>query len=596
MILTGEEASLKNNQGRTGKKKKIRGSIEIKIMALVILIAVTSIVCVGVLVNTLTSVLDISNEIVSSQVVEQEKISELSRQFTYINSQVLTHVMTTNAVTMEELQKKIEEEIDKLDGQINEFAGFLGADDERKAAFDSAAAEYEKYKKTVSSLLTTSAENKTQAYVSATSNLPMFNQKIESCMDEMLSLTVEDMQEGQKKMEDHAGTIPVTIAAASISLIAVTLLILIFIKLWIVRPIKKATKQVDELVEGIEENRGDLTRRITIKSKDEIGILSMAINNLVSQMQSIISALVDGCGRMEEKQTGITANVEKVNESAKVNSDNLKQLTQGMEQVSDSVSEVKNDTVAVEASVENMLQTARDGSEYAARIKSKAQQMEEEAVVSKREATDVIHEIDHSVKVSIQNSQQIHKITELTGDILGIAGTTNLLALNASIEAARAGEAGKGFAVVADEIRLLADRSRESANNIQEISIKVVDSVQELADNSTNLLDFVNTKVMADYDTLESTGKEYYEASENVDQMMRKVKLAIDELMISVKGVNQANNSITATVTDSTQKVEGVADNNRGMEKEMENISMAVTDMNAVVKQLHDSVRCFVRI
>lgn len=590
---------MKKNQSRTGKaekKKKMRSSIEIKIMGLVILIAVTSVVCISVLVNTLTSVLNISNDIVSNQVVEQEKISELSRQFTYINSQVLTHVMTTNSVTMEELQKKIEDEMDKLDGQIEEFAGFLTVDDERKAAFDSAVSEYEKYKKTVSSLLITSAENKTQAYVSATSNLPMFNQKIESCMDEMLSFTVEGMQEGQKRMEDHGSTVPITIAAASISLIAVTLLIMIFIKLWIVRPIKKATKQVDELVEGIEENKGDLTKRITIKSKDEIGVLSMAINNLVSQMQDIIGALMGGCSRLEEKQDEITLNVEKVNESAKVNSESLKQLTQGMEQVSDSVSEVKNDTVAVETSVENMLQTAREGSDYAAKIKSKAQQMEAKAIVSKREATDVIHEIDHSVKNSIRNSHQIHKITELTGDILGIAGTTNLLALNASIEAARAGEAGKGFAVVADEIRQLADRSRESANNIQEISMKVVESVQELADNSTNLLDFVNTKVMTDYDTLEATGKEYFEASENVDQMMRNVKQAIDELMVNVKSVNQANNSITATVIDSTQKVEGVAINNQGMEKEMENISMAVTDMDAVVQQLHDSVKCFVQI
>ena len=82
---------MKNNQVR--KKKKIRGSIERKIMGLVILIAMTAIVCIGVLVNTLTSVIGISNEIVSSQVAEQEKISELSRQFTYINSQVLTHVI-----------------------------------------------------------------------------------------------------------------------------------------------------------------------------------------------------------------------------------------------------------------------------------------------------------------------------------------------------------------------------------------------------------------------------------------------------------------------------------------------------------------------
>ena len=322
-------------------------------------------------------------------------------------------------------------------------------------------------------------------------------------------------------------------------------IILIFIKIWISRPIKKATRQVDELVDSIKENRGDLTKRISVKSKDEIGRLSMAINDLVSQMQLIIGALVEGCDKLQEKQQGIIANVEKVNESAKNNTGSLNQLSCGMEQVSNAVSGVKEDTLAVESSVENMLKTAQDGSSYAADIRNKASQMEEKAISSKHEATDVITEIDSAVKASIKNSEKIHQITELTGDILGIASTTNLLALNASIEAARAGEAGKGFAVVADEIRLLADRSRETANNIQAISMEVVESVEELSNNATHLLDFVNTKVMADYDTLELTGKEYSEASENVDEMMRNFKYAIDELMESVRNVNQANNMIT---------------------------------------------------
>lgn len=116
-----------------------------------------------------------SDQIVSEQVAEQEKISGLSRQFTYINSQVLTHVMTTNSVTMDTLSEKILQDITDMEQRIEEFGYLLSEGDERKEALDSVSAELAKYRKTVESLLVTSAENKTQAYVSATADRTMRN-------------------------------------------------------------------------------------------------------------------------------------------------------------------------------------------------------------------------------------------------------------------------------------------------------------------------------------------------------------------------------------------------------------------------------------
>ena len=587
-----DKGKRQRKKDNTGKRKRGVG-IGIKIMVLLLLLAITAISCVGVLVWTLQSVIGMSDQIVSEQVAEQEKISGLSRQFTYINSQVLTHVMTTNSVTMDTLSEKILQDIADMEQQIEEFGALLSEGDERKEALDSASAELVKYRKTVESLLVTSAENKTQAYVSATSNLPMFNEHIENYMNRMLEITAQEMEQAQGQMEQSAARVPGIISVASIALLVVVIVIMLGLRLWVIGPVKKATKQVDELVEGIRCNKGDITKRIHVGSRDEVGRLAIAINDLVAQMQIIIRAITEGCGQMEEKQADIISNVEKVNATADHTMQNLGIMSEGMQLVTGAIDGVQQDTGVLDHTVENMLEVAQNGRNYAADIKEKAGKMKVTAVESKQEATLVMKEIDTAMTESIANSRQIHKITELTEEILGIAGTTNLLALNASIEAARAGEAGRGFAVVAEEIRKLADSSRESANNIQEISNRVVESVEELSENATRLLEFMNTRVMKDYDALEDTGSNYHEAADHVDEMMNEFGQKIDELLSVLQNVNTANTQMEATVGDSTEKLSAVEKNNQGLQQEMKDISYAVEELAASAGQLKESIRCF---
>ena len=575
-----DKGKRQRKKDNTGKRKRGVG-IGIKIMGLLLLLAITAISCVGVLVWTLQSVIGMSDQIVSEQVAEQEKISTLSRQFTYINSQVLTHVMTTNSVTMDTLSEKILQDIADMEQQIEEFGALLSEGDERKEALDSASAELAKYRKTVESLLVTSAENKTQAYVSATSNLPMFNEHIENYMNRMLEITAQEMEQAQGQMEQSAARVPGIISVASIALLVVVIVIMLGLRLWVIGPVKKATKQVDELVEGIRCNKGDITKRIHVGSRDEVGRLAIAINDLVAQMQIIIRAITEGCGQMEEKQADIISNVEKVNATADHTMRNLGVMSRGMQLVTGAIEGVQQDTGVLDHTVENMLEVAQNG------------KMKVTAVESKQEATLVMKEIDTAMTESIANSRQIHKITELTEEILGIAGTTNLLALNASIEAARAGEAGRGFAVVAEEIRKLADSSRESANNIQEISNRVVESVEELSENATRLLEFMNTRVMKDYDALEDTGSNYHEAADHVDEMMNEFGQKIDELLSVLQNVNTANTQMEATVGDSTEKLSVVEKNNQGLQQEMKDISYAVEKLAASAGQLKESIRCF---
>ena len=542
-----------------GKRKRGVG-IGIKIMVLLLLLAITAISCVGVLVWTLQSVIGMSDQIVSEQVAEQEKISTLSRQFTYINSQVLTHVMTTNSVTMDTLSEKILQDIADMEQQIEEFGALLSEGDERKEALDSASAELAKYRKTVESLLVTSAENKTQAYVSATSNLPMFNEHIENYMNRMLEITAQEMEQAQGQMEQSAARVPGIISVASIALLVVVIVIMLGLRLWVIGPVKKATKQVDELVEGIRCNKGDITKRIHVGSRDEVGRLAIAINDLVAQMQIIIRAITEGCGQMEEKQADIISNVEKVNATADHTMRNLGVMSRGMQLVTGAIEGVQQDTGVLDHTVENMLEVAQNGRNYAADIKEKAGKMKVTAVESKQEATLVMKEIDTAMTESIANSRQIHKITELTEEILGIAGTTNLLALNASIEAARAGEAGKGFAVVADEIRVLAEQSKAAVVHIQDVTKNVVESVTNLADGAKKLLEFVGTDVVDSFAGFSDMADSYSNDAGSIDALVTDFSASSEQLLASINGVMDAIGEVSKAATEGATGTNDIAE------------------------------------
>ena len=207
--------------------------------------------------------------------------------------------------------------------------------------------------------------------------------------------------------------------------------------------------------------------------------------------------------------------------------------------------------------------------------------MENVAVTRTNGTNQMMEEILSKLNQAIENSRSVSRVNELTNEILSISGQTNLLALNASIEAARAGEVGKGFAVVADEIRKLADSSRETANNIQNINSIVVSAVNDLSSNANEIMEYISSTVLPDYNEYEESGRQYRADAEEVSQAMDNCLTQMDVL----------TKHIEVLVGQMGEIARAAGECNQGISMSAESTTRLVDEINQVYEEVESSVR-----
>ncbi len=341
----------------------------------------------------------------------------------------------------------------------------------------------------------------------------------------------------------------------------IILLTIIIMSRTVIRPARIATKQLKKIISDIDNNEGDLTQRINIKSKDEIGQMAIGINTFMGQLQGIMKQLSDGSGKMNIQIGHINDNIIQCENGASDVSATMQQMSASMEEISASIEQINSNSQVILNNAKDMYESAEGGTAVCESIKQNAETIKNETLESKDVTVRIMSDNKESLQTAIEHSRSVSKINELTGEILSIASQTNLLALNASIEAARAGEAGKGFAVVADEIRNLADNSQKAANNIQTVSDMVNQAITQLANNANEMLDFIDNTVLTDYDKFVDIANQYHNDADNIDSMMSNFRAQSEHLEKTLGEVSEGINGISIAVEENAKGVCTVADN-----------------------------------
>lgn len=561
-------------------------------LALLVL-ALIAVISLGILANRMTTLTSESQRVMNNEVEKINLIHSVYEDYLDIYMNVYAHVNANLTRTMNNRAEDILSQREQMWQSMEQYEVMIESDEVRET-YDSVKMRLESFDDYVDEIIEASkAGDKDEANGLISNKLSRLNNFIDRGMNSLLEFSTAELDNSKASLQSKAENSNRLTVGVIVLLIVTAILVLLIANRIIVVPIQKIAQVINGMIENIHNNRGDLTERVPVLTKDEISTLAKGVNEFLDILQDVIGGVISCSDEIHRQQMNVDEVVEETNRSAGDTSSTMQELAASMEEVSATAAYVNENTREAETSVGEMMDRAVNGTKFAEEIRSRAEELQKLAQDSRATAAAMIKEFDISLHASIEDSHQIEKIGNLTSDILNIASKTNLLALNASIEAARAGEAGKGFAVVADEIRVLADNSKQTANNIQKISEGVVAAVMTLADNAGELVSFINERVMPDYEILERTGEQYLDDSITVDQIMGEMRDSMEEIGSMMRNVAESNDNIANNVRESAQGVGGVVDNTSALAGNMKNIMEALEQVSDAVSHLSEQTACF---
>jgi methyl-accepting chemotaxis protein len=522
-------------------------------------------------------------------------LAEIQRQTQDMHNLGLSHIIAVDLDSMIQLVEKIRSQEDALEKDLESYKTYVTPDTQKE--YNDIKKNYEELKYECANVMAFSAAGKKEdAYELANGKISKCADAIESDIESIKKIVNQDADAQRQKLtsayHSSIGTSIVTILISIAALFSAMVAVL----RWVIHPLANTNREMNEIISEIDNRQGDLTRRVTITNNKEVASVGGGINAFMAKLQEIFRMISSNSRDLEGVVNEVRESVQTSNGSVSDLSALTEELSATMQDISDNASRINENTESVAGEVKSIAEKTIEINQYTKEMKEHAEAMEHAARENMDTTGAKVNDIVSVLSQAIEDSNSVNQVDNLTNDILNIASQTNLLALNASIEAARAGDAGKGFAVVASEISQLAAASQEAANNIQSINAIVITAVHNLADNANGLVEYMNEKILPEFQKFVESGGAYHDKATFIESVMADFEAKTDSLQNSMDEIANSVNTISHAIEEGVSGVVSAADSTQVLVSDMDKISKKMDENFAIAEGLKKETSVFTKL
>ena len=522
-------------------------------------------------------------------------LAEIQKQTQDIHNLGLSHIIAVDLDSMIQLVEKIRSQEDALEKDLESYKTYVTPDTQKE--YNDIKKNYEELKYECANVMAFSAAGKSEdAYELANGKISKCADAIESDIESIKKIVNQDANAQRQKLtsayHSSIGTSIVTILISIAALFSAMVAVL----RWVIYPLANTNREMNEIISEIDNRQGDLTRRVTITNNKEVASVGGGINAFMAKLQEIFRMISSNSRDLEGVVNEVRESVQTSNGSVSDLSALTEELSATMQDISDNASRINENTESVAGEVKSIAEKTIEINQYTKEMKEHAEAMEHAARENMDTTGAKVNDIVSVLSQAIEDSNSVNQVDNLTNDILNIASQTNLLALNASIEAARAGDAGKGFAVVASEISQLAAASQEAANNIQSINAIVITAVHNLADNANGLVEYMNEKILPEFQKFVESGGAYHDKATFIEGVMADFEAKTDSLQNSMDEIANSVNTISHAIEEGVSGVVSAADSTQVLVSDMDKISKKMDENFAIAEGLKKETSVFTKL
>ena len=316
----------------------------------------------------------------------------------------------------------------------------------------------------------------------------------------------------------------------------------------------------------LEELKGFVKEKIVVdrrgtKYKNEVEEIGFLTDVLKEQFIGTIRKTQEESLRMEERMLQANQQIGEMSEDIMTIRATMQETGANVESQTQSIENISATCGEVSRAVNGLADEARRMAQRARETQERVGELVPSLIENKINAVRVAEESRKRLEDAIAGAGIIEDIVGVSGAIQAIAEQTGLLALNASIEAARAGEAGKGFAVVATEIGNLSQNTTREIDKVSALTEKVLANVEKLSEQSQSILEFIDTSVRRDYESLERLASAYDQDTGYYAELSEEIGTAAEELAASIVNITDTIGTIENSQTELDAAVNSVNEN-----------------------------------